>query len=137
MGTVDALFAVRILLEKAIEMQKKLYICFVDYEKSFDKVQHPLLIETLKIVNLDTNDYKLIGNLYWDQTATVRLDDIETAPCQIEKGVYTFQCLLRTVNTGMFLRDVGIKVGGVNINNNSRPTILRALPHPQQRSNRY
>ena len=37
-GTRNAVFTLRVLVERAIYVQKDLYICFVDYEKAFDKV---------------------------------------------------------------------------------------------------
>ena len=36
-GTIDALFIVRRMLEKYSEKDKKLYMCFVDLEKAFDR----------------------------------------------------------------------------------------------------
>ena len=44
-GTVDALFMVRMLQEKYDRKQKKLYMCFVDLEKAFDRV----LREVIKV----------------------------------------------------------------------------------------
>jgi len=36
-GTRNAIFLLRTLSERSIEMQKDLYVCFVDYVKAFDK----------------------------------------------------------------------------------------------------
>ena len=54
-------------------MQKDLYICFVDYEKAFDKVRHQDLLEILEEQGLDGKDLRLIKNLYWNQRAGVRV----------------------------------------------------------------
>ena len=37
-GTTDALFRVRRMLEEYREKDKKLYMCFMDLEKAFDRV---------------------------------------------------------------------------------------------------
>ena len=37
-GTANAIFSLRTLMERAIEVQKDLYLCFIDYSKAFDKV---------------------------------------------------------------------------------------------------
>ncbi|KAG1682425.1 Craniofacial development protein 2 [Nymphon striatum] len=37
-GTRDAIFNLRVLCDRAIEVQKKIYILFLDYEKAFDRV---------------------------------------------------------------------------------------------------
>ena len=46
-GTRNAIIILRMLPERAIEMQKDLYVCFIDYTKSFDKVQHKELFNML------------------------------------------------------------------------------------------
>ncbi|XP_037789291.1 uncharacterized protein LOC119584690 [Penaeus monodon] len=35
-GTRNAIFVIRILAERSIEMQKNLYVAFIDYEKAFE-----------------------------------------------------------------------------------------------------
>ena len=39
-STRDGIFTLQAMCEQAIEMQRELYLCFIDYEKAFDKVQH-------------------------------------------------------------------------------------------------
>ena len=38
-GTRNAIFTLSMLAERCIEMQKDLYLCFIDYSKAFDKVE--------------------------------------------------------------------------------------------------
>ena len=40
-------------MEKAIEKQKDLYICFIDYVKAFDRVKHQELIKVLEQIGID------------------------------------------------------------------------------------
>ena len=35
-------------MERAIETQKDLYLCFIDYSKAFDKVKHSDLFDVLR-----------------------------------------------------------------------------------------
>ena len=49
------------------------YICFLDYEKAFDRVRHEPLMRCLSEIGVDGKDIKIIRNLYWDQTASVRI----------------------------------------------------------------
>ena len=38
-GTIDAVFILRRLQEEYLDKEKKLYMCFVDLEKAFDRVR--------------------------------------------------------------------------------------------------
>ena len=55
-GTRNAIFILRNLCERMIEENKTLYLCFIDYTKAFDRVQHGNLIELLQKLDLDGND---------------------------------------------------------------------------------
>lgn len=46
-GTREALFAFNTLLQKCRDQRKDVFVCFVDYEKAFDRVQHDKLIKIL------------------------------------------------------------------------------------------
>ena len=60
-GTRDAVFQLRVISEKIIDMdtekvkqrkktkkRKQLYLCFVDYQKPFDRVKHDKLAEVME-----------------------------------------------------------------------------------------
>ena len=72
-GTRNAIFTLSMLMERCIEVQKDLYICFIDYSKAFDKVKHEKLFEMLNQLDIDGKDLRVLRNLYWDQTAAVRV----------------------------------------------------------------
>ena len=55
-GTCNAIFLLRILAERSIQMQKNVFICFLDYVKAFDKVQHKTLIEMLELLDIDSKE---------------------------------------------------------------------------------
>lgn len=55
-STVDAIFIVRQLIEKAIEFNKPMFICFVDFTKAFDRIK---LDDVLKSLEKNKIDYKL------------------------------------------------------------------------------
>ena len=71
-GTRNAIVVLRRLVERMIEKQKDVYVCFIDYSKAFDTVKHEPLIELLQSLGIDAQDVKLLANLYWNQQATVR-----------------------------------------------------------------
>ena len=39
-GTRDQIYNICWIMEKAIEVQKNIYFCFIDYAKAFDCVDH-------------------------------------------------------------------------------------------------
>jgi hypothetical protein len=73
-GAREVLLSLTVLAKKCLDMNHDLYICFIDFEKAFDKVQHPKLIEILQQLRLDRRDIRIIKNLYWRQKARVRVD---------------------------------------------------------------
>ena len=54
-----------------MEVHKDVYICFLDYEKAFDRVRHEPPMLCLSEIGVD-GKYINIIKLYWDQTASVR-----------------------------------------------------------------
>ena len=49
-------------------------MCFVDYEKAFDRVDWRKMMWMLKNIGVDWRDRNLIAKLYLGQTAVVRID---------------------------------------------------------------
>ena len=47
-GTRDQIANICWIIEKAREVQKNIYFCFIDYAKTFDYTNHNKLWETLK-----------------------------------------------------------------------------------------
>ena len=122
-GTRNAIFTFRVLAERVIEVQKDLYICFVDYEKAFDKVRHQDLLEMLQEIGLDGKDLRLIKNLYWNQRAGVRVSgevsELQHIKRGVRQGCVLSPDLFNIYSEGIMrnIRDiVGTKVGGQNLN---------------------
>ena len=44
-GTRDQIANICWIIEKARDIQKKIYLCFIDYAKSFDSVNHKKTVE--------------------------------------------------------------------------------------------
>ena len=123
-GTRNAIFALRTLMERAIEVQKDLYLCFIDYSKAFDKVRHSDLFDILLRHNCDGKDLRVIRNLYWEQEAAIRVDNDCSEYRSICRGVRqgcVFSPDLFNIYSEMILRNIeqheGVRVGGHNINN--------------------
>ena len=86
-GTRDHIANLRWIMEKAREMQKVIFMCFIDYSKAFDCVEHNLLQKKLQEVGLPRHLIKLMNNLYTNQEATMRTEFGNTSWFKIRKGV--------------------------------------------------
>ena len=86
-GTREALFSIQVLVQRCRDVCVPVYACFIDYEKAFDRVQHEKLMKILKDVGLDDRDLKIIANLYWNQTAQIKVDQQMSDGVRIKRGV--------------------------------------------------
>ena len=69
-GTRDQIANTRWIIEKAKEFQKNIYLCFIDYTKASDCVDHNKLWKALREMGIPDHLTCLLQNLYADQEAT-------------------------------------------------------------------
>ncbi|GFN77761.1 endonuclease-reverse transcriptase [Plakobranchus ocellatus] len=74
-GTSNAIYILRTLIERTLEVQKDVYLCFIDYTTAFDRVRHDEIITELKQLNIDGKDLRIIKTMYWEQTAAMRIEN--------------------------------------------------------------
>ena len=82
-GTRDQIANIHCITDKAREFQKD--ICFIDYAKDFDCVDHNKLWKILRKMGIPDHLTCLLRNLYAGQEATVRTGHGTTGWFQIEK----------------------------------------------------
>ena len=70
-GTKDQIANIHWIIREAREFQKNIYLCFIDYAKAFDCVDHNKL-KILKEMGIPDHLTCLLRNLYAGQEATVR-----------------------------------------------------------------
>ena len=113
------------ITEKAKEFQKN--ICFIDYIKAFDPVDHNKLWKILKDMGIPDHLTCLLRNLYAGQEATVRTKHGTRDWFQIGKGVrqgcifssclFNFYADYIMQNDRLDEAQAGIKIARRNINN--------------------
>ena len=64
--------SIRWIIEKAREFQKNICLCFIDYTKAFDCVDHDKLWKALREMGIPDHLTCLLRNLYAGHEATVR-----------------------------------------------------------------
>ena len=52
-GTTNAISALNMVIQRAVEKQKYFYLCFVDFEKAFDRVNHEEVARMLSQIGVD------------------------------------------------------------------------------------
>ena len=112
---------------KKQESSRKTSICFIDYAKAFDCVDHNKLWKILKDMGVPDHLTCLLRNLYAGQEATVRTGHGTTDWFQIGKGVCQVcilpPCLFNLFavyimrKAGLDEAQAGIKIAGRNTNN--------------------
>ena len=71
-GLRDQIAKIHWIIEKAREFQKKICVCFIDYAKALDCVDHNKLWKILKEMGIPDHLTCLLKNLYAGQEATAR-----------------------------------------------------------------
>ena len=86
--TRDQIAKIHWIIEKAREIQKNIYFCFIDYTKAFDCVDHNKLWNMLNEMGILDCLTCLLRNLYAGQEATARTGHGTMDWFQIGKGVH-------------------------------------------------
>lgn len=125
-GTREAILGLTLIAERYMEVQRKLYVCYVDYKKAFDRIQHEKLIEVLTRVGLDERDIVMIRNTYWNHRGCIRTEKGNTRCIDIQRGVRQ-GCILSPLLFNIYAEHIirkslqkcteGAKVNGTVINN--------------------
>ena len=77
----------RIISERTLEIFEELSVCFIDWQKAFDRVKWTKLMQILKETGIDWRGKRLISKLYMTQSVKVRLNRGETRSVKIGRGV--------------------------------------------------
>lgn len=126
LGTREALFAINVLTQRCLDVNQEVHVCFVDFEKAFDKVRHDKLKQILESKNIDTRDLQIILNLYWNQRANIRIEEQTSDEIEIRRGVRQ-GCILSPLLFNIYSEQIclealsqtseGITINGEVINN--------------------
>ena len=85
-GTTDQIANICWIIKKAREFQKNIYLCFIDYAKAFDCVDHNKLWKILQEMGIPDHLICFLRNLYAGQEETVRTGHGTTDWFEIGKG---------------------------------------------------
>ena len=58
-GTREGIYNLRTIIERYVKCEKNVHLCFIDYEKAFDRVKHEKIIECMENLDIDRK-HKLV-----------------------------------------------------------------------------
>ena len=87
-STTDAMFALRVLMEKYREKQKELHCVFVDLKKAYDKVPREELWYCVKTSQVAEKYVKVVQDMYENSITTVRCAVEMTEGFKVEVGLH-------------------------------------------------
>jgi len=87
------------IIEKAIEFQKNIYFCFIDYTKAFDCIDHNKLWKFLQEMKIPYHLTCLLRNSYAGQEATVRTNMDRQTRSKLGKAVYCHPAYLTSMHS--------------------------------------
>lgn len=107
------------IVEKAKEYGKTLYLCFIDYTKAFDSLEHSAIWKTLVEQGIDIKYVELLHSIYSKNSARIKLER-EGPAFPIRKGVRQgdplspkiFSSVLETIFRNLDWECKGVKVNG-------------------------
>ena len=87
-STTDAIFCLRMLLEKWTEGQKAMHCAFINLEKAYDRVPREELWECLRLAKTSESCIRIIKDIYDGVTTTVKSAAGLTEEFKISVGLY-------------------------------------------------
>ena len=87
-GTTNAMFALRMLMEKYREGQSELHCVFVDLEKAYDRVPREELLFTMKKSGIMEKYVQLVQNMYDESETVVRCAIETTESFKVKVGLH-------------------------------------------------
>src|SRR6476469_4955973 len=120
-GTRDAIGVMRMICERSLEFENNVYVCFVDFEKAFDRVNWEKMMKILQSIGVDWRNRRMISELYMSQEVVVRIADGESDSGIFGRGVRQgcpLSPLLFSTYAEMMMKEAlenveeGIRVGG-------------------------
>lgn len=124
-STVHQILILRLLAEKAKRLGKKIYNCFIDFQKAFDTIKHKIMWATLESYGVEPKMVSLLRKIYEKAQSAVRIGNEHGEWFHTNVGTrqgdpmspLLFISYLDRVMDQVRQNNCGIQIGGMWINN--------------------
>jgi len=124
-STIHQILTLRLLAEKAKRQGKKIYNCFIDFQKAFDTIKHKVIWATLKSYGVETKMVTLLKNIYENVQSAVWIGKENGEWFRTDVGTrqgdplspLLFIAYLDRVIDQVRQNICGVNIGGISINN--------------------
>ena len=119
----DAIFALRNIIEKAVDFNIPVYLHFVDFQKAFDSIHRDTMWKIVRSYGVPDKILNVMKALYDENKCNIRVGQSTSKEFDIETGVkqgcilspFLFIMVIDFILKGMEGKKYGIEVGEKNI----------------------
>ena len=124
-STVHQILTLRLIAEKAKRHGKKIYNCFIDFQKAFDTIKQKVIWATLRSYGIEEKMVTLLQKIYEKAQSTVRIGKHQGEWFHTDLGTrqgdplspLLFITYLERIMDHVKESNCGIRLGGMLINN--------------------
>ncbi|CAK1597415.1 unnamed protein product [Parnassius mnemosyne] len=123
MGCTDQVFSTRMIAEKFLAKNQKVFCAFMDLEKAYDRVDRDVLWQTLNSFGLTAGLIQALKSLYRDSSACVRINGAYSDWFDIHKGVrqgcvaspWLFNLFMDSCLENFKVEECGLRMGELTV----------------------